>query len=148
MRVKFLKLHPDAEIPFKKYDSDFMYDVKAVSVEEIAPNVHKYKLGFALQIEKEHIYNPKVRIDIDIRPRSSVWEHGQILTNTTCTIDQGYTGEICMIFYHVLPDMPIYRPGERIGQLKIGWTEAIEFVEVDKLDETERNANGFGSTGH
>ena len=62
MKVKFLKLHPDAEIPKKKYYKDFCYDVKAVREEEIAPNVWKYYLGFALQAEN-HVYNPRVRID-------------------------------------------------------------------------------------
>ena len=147
MRVKFLKLHPNAEIPKKKYYEDFCYDVKAVREEEIAPNVWKYYLGFALQIEQEHIFNPRVRRGIDIRPRSSVWEHGMVLCNTTCTIDELYTGEICMIFFHVLPNMPRYKVGDRIGQLKLGATEDIEFVEVDFLDTTARGGNGFGSTG-
>ena len=146
MKVKFLKLHPDAEIPKKKYYKDFCYDVKAVREEEIAPNVWKYYLGFALQAEN-HVYNPRVRIDFDIRPRSSVWEHGMVLSNCECTIDEGFTGEISMIFYHVFPNMPRYSVGDRIGQLKIGRTEDLEFVEVEELDETDRNANGFGSTG-
>lgn len=38
--------------PFKKYESDFCYDVVATSCEEIAPNVYKYGLGVAFQIDR------------------------------------------------------------------------------------------------
>ena len=38
-------------------------------------------------------------------------------------------------------------PGERIAQLVILPVSLIEPVEVDELDETERGAGGFGSTG-
>lgn len=46
-----------------------------------------------------------------------------------------------------MPNMPKYEPGDRVAQMKIGFTVPIEFVEVDELDETERGGGGFGSTG-
>ena len=49
MIVNIKKINPKAVIPFRKYKSDFCYDCVAVSEEELAPNVWKYKLGFALQ---------------------------------------------------------------------------------------------------
>lgn len=147
MRVKFLKLHPEAEIPTKKYSTDFCYDVKAVTEEEIAPNVWKYGLGFALQMDKEGIRNSRVRNSIDIRCRSSVWEHGMVLSNAIGTGDEHYTGEYSMVFYHVFPDMPRYRVGDRVGQLCIGATVEIDFDVVDNLNATDRGSNGYGSTG-
>ncbi len=38
-------------------------------------------------------------------------------------------------------------PGERIAQLVIVPCMAAAFTEADELDETERGAGGFGSTG-
>ena len=38
-------------------------------------------------------------------------------------------------------------PGERIAQMVIAKYEKIEWDEVEVLDETERGAGGFGSTG-
>ena len=46
-----------------------------------------------------------------------------------------------------MPDMPKYEPGDRVAQMKIGFTVPIEFVEVEELDETDRGNGGFGSTG-
>ena len=167
MKVKFKKLRENAKLPTKVHDEDFCYDVYACDCEEVAPNVYKYPLGFALQIDetervflKEAVkdqYYEKTKctvqipseciLDIDFRPRSSVWKTGMVLCNSCGTVDRGYTGEICAFFYHVMPDMPKYEPGDRVAQMKIGFTVPIEFVEVEELDGTERGDGGFGSTG-
>lgn len=138
----------ESQFPFKKYDEDFCYDVVATSCTEIAPNVYKYGIGLAFQIERVGgLTVAPMKLSIDLRPRSSVWKTGMVLSNCTGTIDETYTGEVSAIFYHLFPDMPIYKVGERIGQIKIGLTYPIKFVEVDELDGTMRGAGGFGSTG-
>lgn len=145
MIVKVKKLNDKAVIPFKKHDSDFCYDVVATSCEEIAPNVYKYGTGLAFQIDRNGVlgYN----VSIDFRPRSSVWQTGMVLANCTGTIDEDYRGEVSAIFYHIFPDMPIYKVGDRIGQIKIGTTLPMHFEEVEELDNTQRGDGGFGSTG-
>ena len=162
MKVKFKKLRENAKLPTKAHDDDFCYDVYACDCEEIAPNVYKYPLGFALQIDDTdgiqirggnrpfRLYNfiPNIIIpSIDFRPRSSIWKTGMVLANSCGTVDYGYTGEVCAFFYHVMPNMPKYEPGDRVAQMKIGFTVPIEFAEVEELDETERGDGGFGSTG-
>lgn len=170
MKVKIKKLHKDAVIPFKTYQSDFCYDVVAVSEEEIAPNVWKYGFGIALQIERGYetivegvgrtfsdgtivideskfdLSISPIRLSIDIRPRSSIYKTGMILSNSEGTVDENYTNEISAIFYHVLPNMPRYKVGDKIAQMKIGATVPIEFIEVDELEERDRGMNGYGST--
>ena len=163
MKVKFKKLRENAKLPAKAHEDDFCYDVYACDCEEVAPNVYKYPLGFALQIdEMERVVLPRnpfagtfsmfssdhdTILSIDFRPRSSVWKTGMVLCNSCGTVDRGYTGEVCAFFYHVMPDMPKYEPGDRVAQMKIGFTVPIEFVEVEELNETERKDGGFGSTG-
>ena len=162
MKVKFKKLRENAKLPTKTHDDDFCYDVYACDCEEVAPNVYKYPLGFALQIDEyegislpdNHMSmfasvwrNHKTILSIDFRPRSSVWKTGMVLCNSCGIVDRGYTGEVCAFFYHVMPDMPKYEPGDRVAQMKIGFTVPIEFVEVEELDDTERGDGGFGSTG-
>ena len=156
MKVKFKKLRENAKLPTKAHEDDFCYDVYACDCEEVAPNVYKYPLGFALQIDSDEnidLLNYVKRtcyrsiLSIDFRPRSSVWKTGMVLCNSCGTVDRGYTGEVCAFFYHVMPDMPKYEPGDRVAQMKIGFTVPIEFVEVEELDDTERGDGGFGSTG-
>ena len=148
MQVKIKKLDPNAVIPFKTYEKDFCYDVVATSEEEIAPNVWRYGIGLAFQIERdESKVDDDVRLSIDFRPRSSVWKTGMVLSNCEGTIDELYTGQVYAVFYHVFTNMERYKVGQRIGQIKIGFTMPVEFVVVDELDETERGDCSYGSTG-
>lgn len=148
MKVKVKKLNENAVIPFKTYEKDFCYDVVAVSEEEVAPNVWKYGIGLAFQIDRDDLYAlDNVNVSIDLRPRSSVWKTGMVFSNCEGTIDELYTGEVFAVFYHIFPNMERYKVGQRIGQIKIGTTMPIEFVIVDELSETERNDGGYGSTG-
>ena len=163
MIVRFKRLHPDAVVPFKKYPEDFCYDVVATSEQEIAPNVWKYGIGLAFEIQggpedlvvedefgKELIRIPqdmRWNVSLDLRPRSSIWKTGMVLSNAVGTIDELYRGEVSAVFYHVFPGMPRYRVGDRIGQIKLGFTLPMEFEEVDELSDTERGDGGYGSTG-
>ena len=163
MLVRFKRLHPDAVVPFKTYPEDFCYDVVATSEQEIAPNVWKYGIGLAFEIEgkpddlvvenefgKELLRIQQDRgwnVSIDLRPRSSIWKTGMVLSNSVGTIDDLYRAEVSAVFYHVFPNMPRYKVGDRIGQIKLGFTLPIEFEEVDDLGDTERGDGGYGSTG-
>lgn len=118
MKVRFKKLSPEAVMPTKAYDDDFCYDCYAVSEEEVAPNVWKYGLGFALQIDG---IKPKdINRCLTFRPRSSIWKTGMVLSNSIGTIDEGYTGEISAVFYHVLPDLPRYKVGDKNLPIPLG----------------------------
>lgn len=150
MKVKVKLLNENAVIPFKHHDDDYCYDCVATSCEEIAPNVYKYGLGIALQIDDDYIKVMRKGgyiLSIDARPRSSIYKTGMVLSNSCGTIDEGYTNEICAIFYHVMKDMPIYNIGDRVCQIKIGMTPKIDFVEVEELEKRDRGLKGFGSTG-
>ncbi|MBO7221389.1 MAG: hypothetical protein J6V21_09465 [Alistipes sp.] len=163
MKVKVKKLNNKAVVPYKKYDEDFCYDVVATSCDEVAPNIYKYGLGLAFQIERGRepfetkgclvphcpidFNRSPINLSLDFRPRSSVWQTGMVLSNCTGTIDELYTGEVSAVFYHLMPNMPKYEVGDRIGQIKIGVTFPIEFIEVEELDKTARGDGGYGSTG-
>lgn len=147
MKVLFKKLHENAQCPVKAegHEADFCYDCFAVSEEEVAPNVWKYNLGFALQPVNEFDgYNIR---GFKLRARSSIWKTGMVLSNSVGTIDEIYTGGISAVFYHVMPNMPRYRVGDKVCQICLERTELLEFEEVHELRKTARGAGGYGSTG-
>lgn len=146
MKVKLKPLVEGCTVPFKTYERDFCYDCIATSCEEIAPNVYKYGLGFALEIIDNRKHEGSI-LSIDIRPRSSIYKTGMMLSNSQGTVDETYRGEICVIFYHILPNMPKYKIGDKICQIKLGVTGKIDFEIVNELSPTERNNGGYGSTG-
>lgn len=123
----------------------FGYVIDSANDDGLTAKGHPNSIGNSLMIDSKHYSN--VKLSIDFRPRSSIWKTGLILSNCEGTIDELYRGEVLAYFYEVIPGKEKYKVGDRIGQIKLGFTLPIEFEEVDELSETERGENGFGSTG-
>lgn len=86
--------------------------------------------------------------EAQIRPRSGLAaKHGVTVLNTPGTIDADYRGEIKVILVNLSNEPFTINPGERIAQMVVARYEKVEWDVVDTLDETERGAGGFGSTG-
>jgi len=86
--------------------------------------------------------------EAQVRPRSGLaLKHGVAPLNTPGTIDADYRGEIKVILInHGLEDFVIAR-GDRIAQMVIAPVTRIEWTPVERLDDTMRGSDGFGSTG-
>lgn len=86
--------------------------------------------------------------EAQIRPRSGLaLKYGISMVNTPGTIDADYRGEIGLIMInHGKMPFEIKR-GDRVAQMVINKVVRADFFEADNLDETDRSAGGFGSTG-
>lgn len=86
--------------------------------------------------------------EAQIRPRSGLaFKHGITVLNSPGTIDADYRGEVkVLLINHGAEDFEI-KDGERIAQMVIATHARIEWNSVTELEETERGAGGFGSTG-
>ena len=84
-----------------------------------------------------------------VQPRSGLAiRHGVSIVNTPGLIDSHYRGEIKVVLINLDPGEPFQvRKGDKICQLVFQKVEKADFVQVDRLDETERGSGGFGSTG-
>lgn len=86
--------------------------------------------------------------EAQIRPRSGLAaKHGITVLNTPGTIDADYRGEIKVILVNLSNEEFVINPGERIAQMVVARYEQVEWDAVEVLDDTERGAGGFGSTG-
>jgi dUTP pyrophosphatase len=86
--------------------------------------------------------------EAQIRPRSGLAiNHGITCLNTPGTIDADYRGEIKVILINLSQQPHIIQHGDRIAQMIIQKTERVELIPVSEINETERNAGGFGHTG-
>jgi dUTP pyrophosphatase len=86
--------------------------------------------------------------EIQVRPRSGLAaKHGLTCLNTPGTIDSDYRGEIKVILINLGQEAFTIQRGERIAQLVLAPVTRLAWLAVDSLDETERGAGGFGSTG-
>ncbi len=72
---------------------------------------------------------------------------GICLSNGVGVIDSDYRGEIGVGLLNTSAEDYTVTPGERIAQLAVMPVVQAELERVDTLDDTERGAGGFGSTG-
>ena len=74
-------------------------------------------------------------------------KYGITLPNCVGVIDSDYRGEIIVALTNLSDTDYTIQPGDRVAQLVIMPVTQADISVVDELDETERGAGGFGSTG-
>ncbi len=86
--------------------------------------------------------------EAQVRPRSGLAaKHGVTVLNAPGTIDSDYRGEVKVLLVNLGAEAFEIRRGDRIAQMVIAETIQAHCIEVNALDETDRGAGGFGSTG-
>lgn len=86
--------------------------------------------------------------EIQVRPRSGLAaKNGVTVLNTPGTIDSDYRGELKVILINHGKEKFTVNKGDRIAQIVAAPVTRAQFNSVETLDETERGAGGFGSTG-
>lgn len=86
--------------------------------------------------------------EIQVRPRSGMSCKTKLrIANTPGTIDADYRGEIGIIIDNIGTTEAFVPYEERIAQIVVCPVIRPEIVEVEELDDTDRGANGYGSTG-
>ena len=89
-----------------------------------------------------------VGYEAQVRPRSGLAiKKGITVLNSPGTIDADYRGEIMVILINLSNEDFIVKSGDRIAQMVIASHEQAAWKLVESLDDTERGAGGFGSTG-
>lgn len=139
--IKFKKLNPNAQIPVKAFASDAGADLKSVANLTIAPGKHTIvPTGLAIEMPEGW--------EAQIRSRSGLAAKKQIFViNSPGTIDANYRNEIGVILQNLGTEPFVINIGDRIAQIVLKQVPSVEFIEVDTLSETDRNMDGFGSTG-
>jgi len=86
--------------------------------------------------------------EAQVRPRSGLaLRHGVTVLNSPGTIDSDYRGEVGVILVNHGQEAFTVERGERIAQMVVSRHARVEWMEQTSLDNTERGAGGFGSTG-
>ena len=89
-----------------------------------------------------------VGFEAQIRPRSGLaFKHGVTVLNSLGTIDADYRGEVKVLLVNISNEKFVINDGERIAQMVIAKHEQVSWQLTDELNESERSAGGFGSTG-
>lgn len=135
--IDIKKLHPEVKLPEKSKLGDAGYDLMAMNVEDLGDRI-KVGTGVAIQ--------PAAGWYCEVYDRSSNHKKNIMLINSVGIIDNGYTGEITLIFYKIKTDA-IINVGDRIAQLIPKQYALLNIQEVESFSDTSRGSGGFGSTG-
>jgi dUTP pyrophosphatase len=87
-------------------------------------------------------------MEVQIRPRSGLsLKTSLMVLNSPGTIDSDYRGEIKILIGNLGSQPVTISHGDRVAQMVLCPVTQAQFELVQELDQTERNAGGFGSTG-
>lgn len=141
MVLRFRRIHPAAVLPSYAHPSDAGMDVR--SVDDVVIPAGKRALvhtGLVMLLPPGY--------EAQVRPRSGLaLKFGVTVLNTPGTIDSGYRGEVGVILMNLGEEDFAVHTGDKIAQLVIAPVTQPETAETDVVDETDRGAGGFGSTG-
>ncbi|MBQ2972546.1 MAG: dUTP diphosphatase [Ruminococcus sp.] len=142
--LKVKKLRENAKMIHRATKGSAGMDLHACIEENITINPGEIRViptGLAIALQNENFV-------AYIYARSGLAiKHGITLANCVGVIDSDYRGEVCVGLTNISKESYTITPDERIAQLVIAPVCTCEAVEVEKLDDTERGAGGFGSTG-
>ena len=136
------RLDPTVELPTYAYEGDAGLDLRANEDVTLAPHERRLvSTGLAVAIPEGYAGFVQPRSGLALR-------EGLSMANTPGLIDSHYRGELKVCAVNLDDERPIsISRGERIAQLGIPTVPVVTLVEVDALDETDRGAGGFGSSG-
>lgn len=153
----------DVIVPERAHETDSGLDVYANNVKKILKQ-HQID-GEYIEIEKLYFpltLKPNERaligtgiactvgngFEIQVRPRSGLaLKHGITVLNSPGTIDESYTGEICVILINHSNKVYEINKDDRIAQLVVAPVVLCDVEVVESLKDTQRSSGGFGSTG-
>ncbi len=139
--VKRLDNADDLPMPSYETTGSAGMDIRAAEAATIAPGKRGLVgTGFAFAIPEGY--------EVQVRPRSGLaLKKGISVLNTPGTIDSDYRGEIKVILANLGEEDFAVERGDRIAQIVVAPVQRGNLIEVADLDETDRGAGGFGSTG-
>ena len=141
MKIQILK--EGAKIPTRGSKGAAGYDLYALTNEDITILPHetvKINTGIAIEVPEGYFGA--------IFPRSGIaTKRGLRPANCVGVIDEDYRGEVLVALHNDSEVPAVISSGERIAQLIIIKYNKIDFIPVNTLHETERNASGFGDSG-
>ena len=143
MKILFQKLKEEAILPRRATLDSAGCDLHACLDGEVTVLPGETRLiptGFAMAIPQGFGGFIFARSGLGVR-------HGMVPANCVGVIDADYRGEVLVALRNHSQTPYTVRPGERVAQMVVLATPMWESEETESLDETQRGAGGFGSTG-
>ena len=144
LNVKIKRLHPTVTMPAYASEAAAGMDLHAAIDEPTVIPAHsrvRIPCGFAIAPERNDI------AALLFARSGLAHKKGLAPSNAVGVVDADYRGEVMVSVSNTSDEDYIMQPDERFAQMVFVPVYTAALTEVDDLDETERGAGGFGSTG-
>jgi dUTP pyrophosphatase len=142
--LNYVKLNDDVPNPKYNYEGDSGFDLYSTEEISIPP------FGRAL-IPTGLMFDIPDGFEIQVRSKSGLAiNQGLFVLNSPGTVDSGYLGMVKVILFNTNGVEVIIKKGMKVGQAVLSPVVNGKWVSLDrveKIEEKDRNDNGFGSTG-
>ncbi len=144
MKIQFQKLNPNAQMPTRGSAAAAGYDLYAcLDSDTLTIPAHATaKVGTGLAIAVPQGYFGAIFARSGLAAKQ-----GLRPANCVGVADSDYRGEYIVMLHNDTEQARTIVNGDRIAQLVVLPFLPVEFEEAEALDETDRGAGGFGSTG-
>ena len=144
MKLRILKLRPDAKVPTYATEGAACFDLHAVIDNPLWGEA--LLIGEWMQVRTGLAFEVPQGYALTIRSRSGLaFKHG--VTAMHGTVDADFRGEVMVLLHNMGKNDVVISDGDRIAQAMLVAAPRIEFEVAEQLSLTERGANGLGSTG-
>ncbi len=139
MKIKISKTAPEAKTPAYAKNGDAGMDLYACEELILRPG-------------ERRIIATGIKMEIPGGYAGLVWDKSGLAVNNGLkviagVVDSGYRGEIKVGLINLGKENFEVKHGSKIAQIIIQKVEAAELIETERLSDSERGSNGFGSTG-
>jgi dUTP pyrophosphatase len=139
MKINIKRENESISIPKFQTSGASGFDLEASEEKMIHPGQTVIvKTGLSFEIPRG--------LELQVRPRSGVTVKTKL---RVClgTVDSDYRGEVGIIVDNIGNEIVVVKKGERLAQGVICSVFIADFEIKDELNQTDRGASGFGSTG-
>ncbi len=139
-KLKYKLLSQDAVRPTRSHDGDLGYDLYANEEVVIQPN-EKQKVGTGVAFQFPSGWGGFVKDRSSMATKTDLETIGGV-------IDNGYIGELFIVFVNYGHEVQVIEKGQKIAQMVLIPVANFELEQVDQLiARDDRGTGGFGSTG-
>lgn len=143
LNIKIQRINAETKLPTKATSGSNAYDLYSpIDTQVYSGDVTKIGLGFKLAI-------PAGFVGLVCTRSGKAYSNKINVINAPGVVDSDYRGEIGVLLFNESTEYGKYevKKHDKIAQILFVKSEDVEFDEITSLDNTDRGAGGFGSTG-
>jgi dUTP pyrophosphatase len=152
IEVKVKKLDTKAQLPTRGSEKSLCYDLYCIRDSDFNYDYNHDRDSIILLPGQSHIFHTGIIMEFPPNWSCLLWDRSGMgakrnIHRLAGVIDNDYRGEVMISLINLSNELQTIYEGDKIIQAHFVENTDVDFIEVKKIDETNRGEGGFGSTG-